>query len=504
MGRPLVTTIFWCASILLAGCNVSPWSPRGPAETKTGPKAPTPAVAASSSGDAPGGAGDAQAMQQVIAELQQVGALDPGAQEKLMADLRQTDPGLWPLVLQQFRAAAAYRRRAEHPETVADEATRGHDPTLETDRSTRPLGQEPAAAVSESTTRSGRAEGPAGPLGGVAPPDVTIQDTGGASGTHTAGTGQASGTRAAGTGQASGTHTSGTHAKATGGAGGTLPQTAASTPSVLPSPQEVRQIPKPKEPPPASQGEKGQVVPTSYESPAAADWQTHLAAAIRAMEVETKGETKTDAQIAQQARLRMLYLLAGRREDALQPIPSAPSAAQDFWSKQIFGLSTWLDAERTPDSARRAAETKRILDEAMARLGETAPLTVRNLAFCTSVQSYGAIQPFKKNEFAPDQEVLLYAEVDNFVAESSAKGFHTSLKSCYQILDSRGQRVADHEFAAIEEFCQNPRRDFFVGYRLRLPKRIYPGKHTLQLTVEDLKSHKVGQSSIEFTTKGEE
>ena len=33
---------------------------------------------------------------------------------------------------------------------------------------------------------------------------------------------------------------------------------------------------------------------------------------------------------------------------------------------------------------------------------------------------------------------------------------------------------------------------------LRLPKRIYNGKHTLQLTVEDLKSHKVGQSSIDL------
>ena len=40
-----------------------------------------------------------------------------------------------------------------------------------------------------------------------------------------------------------------------------------------------------------------------------------------------------------------------------------------------------------------------------------------------------------------------------------------------------------------------------MGYEFRLPDRIYPGKHTLQLTVEDLKSKKVGQSTVDFTVK---
>ncbi len=199
--------------------------------------------------------------------------------------------------------------------------------------------------------------------------------------------------------------------------------------------------------------------------------------------------------------MRMLYLLAGRRDDAVQPIPSAPPADQEFWSKQIYGLATWLDTERAGDATRRAAETKQILEEAVTRLGESAPLVVRNLAFCTEVQSYGCTTRFKTYEFVPDQEVLLYAEVENFTSEATPKGFHTSLRSSYQIFDNRGQRVADHQFPTTEEYCQNPRRDFFIGYRLRLPKRIYPGKHTLQLTIEDLKSHKVGQSSIELTIR---
>ncbi len=241
----------------------------------------------------------------------------------------------------------------------------------------------------------------------------------------------------------------------------------------------------------------GRVVPASYDA-AASEWQSHLSAATRALEAQVGPAPKTDEEMAQAVRLRMLYLLAGRRDAAVQPIPAAPPALQEFWSRELCGLAAWLDTQRTPDPAHRAAETKQVLDEAVSRLGETAPLVVRNLAFCSEVQSYGCLKPFAKNEFAPEQEVLLYAEIENFASEPTHKGFHTSMRSSYQIFDSRGQRVADHDFTVTEEYCQNSRRDFFIGYHLRLPKRIYAGKHTLQLTVEDLKSKKVGQSSIDL------
>ena len=167
----------------------------------------------------------------------------------------------------------------------------------------------------------------------------------------------------------------------------------------------------------------------------------------------------------------------------------------------MFGLATWLDTGRNPDLPRRSAETKRILDEAIGRLAEAAPLVVKNMAFCTEIQSYGCMKAFRSNEFTPEQEVLLYAEVENFGSEATPKGYHTKMRTSYQIFDSRGQRVAEHDFAVAEEYCQNPRRDFFIGYRLRLPGRIYPGKHTLQLTIEDQKSQKVGQAPIELTIR---
>ena len=57
----------------------------------------------------------------------------------------------------------------------------------------------------------------------------------------------------------------------------------------------------------------------------------------------------------------------------------------------------------------------------------------------------------------------------------------------------------ENDLALTEEYCQNLRRDYFLRYFLSVPERIYAGKYTLQLTIVDTLSQKIGQSSIEFT-----
>lgn len=160
-----------------------------------------------------------------------------------------------------------------------------------------------------------------------------------------------------------------------------------------------------------------------------------------------------------------------------------------------------MDAEKTPDPARRAAEAKRILSEAVHQLGDTALLTVRNLTFCTAVQYYGSFDAVKPAEFTPGQKVLLYAEVENFRTESSPKGFHTAVKFNWQIFDARGNRVGDYVSAASEETSLTPKHEFFLTKWFFLPTPMSAGKYTLQFTVEDALGHKVGQSSIEMTIK---
>jgi hypothetical protein len=259
------------------------------------------------------------------------------------------------------------------------------------------------------------------------------------------------------------------------------------------SPGDVRQA--------SATREERKVTARTDAAPPAQAWNDHLAEAIRNLEIETTGAPQSTSDVGKQATLRMLYLLAGRRDEALRPISGVPAAQQDFWSKEMFGLAAYLDVERVPDATRRASEAALHLRDAAARLGEQAGLQLRNLAFCSEVSSFGVYKKFDSLEFAPGQQLLLYVEVENFKSDQTDKGFHTALKTSYQVLDSRGARVAEQEFAATEEYCQNPRRDYFLRYFIFVPKRIYNGKYTLQLTVEDAKSQKIGQSSIEFTVK---
>jgi hypothetical protein len=402
-----------------------------------------------------------------MAEVRELGVLDPQQQDKLLEDLRQTDPALWPLMVKQVRAAVAYRRKSmDHGQTAASGAIRPVVPANELPKNVTnsavaeevppqvlPLGDR------EEIVAANRSTGKLTPL----PPPTNL----------------AAGRRA---------------------------ESAKESPSKSTGTDE--QVTRASFNCAMNQNETPKnISPTGNASetpPQKADWHDLMEQTIAALEAEMPDKPKTAEDLSNQARLRMLYAMAKRREDAVKPIAAAPPAMQDFWVKEVYGLSVLLDTERTPDAMSRAAEAKQHLSEAFTRIGEMAPLQVRNLSFCTKVQSYGCYTPFKKYEFLPNQEVLLYAEVDNFGIESTPKGYHTSLRSSYQILDKNGQRIADHANSTTEEYCQNPRRDFFIGYQIQMPPRINPGVYTLQLTIEDMKSQKVGQASVELTIKSGE
>jgi hypothetical protein len=237
------------------------------------------------------------------------------------------------------------------------------------------------------------------------------------------------------------------------------------------------------------------------KSPSNETWQQHLGAAIGELERETRDHPQSPDALANQVYLRLLDLTAGRRDQALRPIPGISPGEQDYWAKQLFALSVYLDRQRIGDPTRRAGEASLHLAKAVAALGEQGPLIVRNLAFCTDVHSYGVLKRIEPAQFKPGQQLLVYAEVENFKSEETAEGFHTSLEASYQILDGQGKRVAHDDLPHSEEDCQNRRRDFFLHYFITLPKTIYEGTYTLDLTIEDKLARKIGQSTIEFSVK---
>ncbi|MBX3412920.1 MAG: hypothetical protein KF708_09545 [Pirellulales bacterium] len=413
-----------------------------------------------------------QDMAAIMAELQTLGAIDPAMQNQLMEDLKNTDPALWPGLVQSFRATLAYQRRAAG---VATPTAQGAVPAEAL--ATMPRDVPPPRIL------------PAQGVAAAHPLDPASQQTVNALAQTTPGVDRLppTNTTLLPTSEV-------VQASATAPAG---EATNAVVPAVATMP-----VNEPEQVQPATLVTPVAASTAAAATPAAAipvDWQSQLTTAIQA--AESAPSVSPEDDVRRDAYLRLMYLVAGRRDDAMKPIAGATPAEQNFWSQELFGLATYLDRASTPDATARAAAALLALNEASGHLAESSPIAVRNLCFCIDVKSYGVYEKFASEEFQPGQTVVLYAEVENFKSEPSAEGFHTALKSRYLILDPQGQRVDEHEFPLTEEHCRNRRRDFFMTYYLKMPERIYDGQYTLQLTIEDTLGKKVGQSSTTFKVK---
>ena len=434
---------------------------------------------------------------QLVAQVAAAEKLDPAVREQLGRDLRQTDPALWPAFVQQFRASLAYRRAREERERATAGGVESQQSRAESQERRVKSGESRAESQERRLESEERRE---------KPPALDAHLSPFRSQLSTLNSPRTGVVQAAAFSEVAESRESRVESRE--------PKVESREPKVESRESRVEsqesraksQEQRGKREEPSSQLATLNSQLSTPDSPLSTlDWQKRLSVAIAALESELRDAPQSAPAVDLQARLRMLYLLADRREDALRPIASAPPAVQEFWSQELYGLAAWLDSRRVSDAGtlwvRRAGESKPALAGAVRRLGELGPLVVRNLAFITEVKSYGVYKPFAKNEFTPGQELLLYAEVEDFKSEDTPKGFHTVLQGSYQIFDARGQRVEGQDLTTVEEHCRNPRRDFYIPYPFSLPKRIYAGKHTLQLTLVDRKSQKIGQASIEFTVK---
>ncbi len=210
----------------------------------------------------------------------------------------------------------------------------------------------------------------------------------------------------------------------------------------------------------------------------------------------------TTAEVHQHVTLRVLRLLSGDTEHALEPIPGISPTEQDYWSRQLFALAAYLDHHSQPDDNRRAAASVIHLDEAVSHLRELGSLSVRNLSFCKNVFGYGAIEPYELDAFSPGQQVSLYVEVENYHSKSTEKGFCTLLGSTYELLNEKGERVGGGECPDVNDCCRSRRRDFHIQYGIAIPKALTPGRYQLQLVIKDRQSDKRGQATVAFEIKG--
>jgi hypothetical protein len=233
---------------------------------------------------------------------------------------------------------------------------------------------------------------------------------------------------------------------------------------------------------------------------------------IAALEEEVNlrsGKQDVDGELPRmQQQLRLLYLLAERPDDAVGEVESLPEAEEEAFKQLMFGLSTWLSADEERRPPLRNARILRSLKDAAGELAVAAKLDVKNLRFCETVEGFGWYKEFPTAQFKPKQQVILYAEVENFASQKKGLDtFETELSVSYQIFDDGGALVDERDLPLDKELCRNQRRDYFLAYRIYLPDGIAEGRYRLELTVEDLKAkehyqgRKLGDGQIEFSIR---
>jgi hypothetical protein len=219
------------------------------------------------------------------------------------------------------------------------------------------------------------------------------------------------------------------------------------------------------------------------------------------LSVAPVGESEAD-RASRLIKLRHLMVLSGDPDSAVEQIAGMGEAEQEFLRHQLLGLWTMIDPQGHPVPSRRfSTAIPQIREAARFAAAATDTLDVRSLAFCTEIESYGQVKPFKAYRFDAGQQVILYCEIENFTARKTDDGYETHLQGSYDLLNDKDEKVVSQLLPADQQVSANHLRDYFIAYQMHLPEQLTKGKYRLKLTMEDVNGKKYGQASIPLEIK---
>lgn len=229
-----------------------------------------------------------------------------------------------------------------------------------------------------------------------------------------------------------------------------------------------------------------------------------LAQLRRLQDTET-AEMEPDVLVA---RMRLLQLIRAADGSATANFDELEPEQRIYWQRQLMALEALIGEDRNPVLGKRTALALRNLRAAISHLAAQSALDLRNFAVCESVSGFGIYEPFSRRTFKPGQEVVLYVEVENFVAvnlrdseagqPTRAQVFETEFEGSFQFLDESGREIADLLLPRDKQTCKNYRRDYYLAYLAKIPRDLSPGRYDLQLTIKDVKAGKYAQAIIDI------
>ena len=196
---------------------------------------------------------------------------------------------------------------------------------------------------------------------------------------------------------------------------------------------------------------------------------------------------------------------------------SGGSPAPSPWGLRARVLAWLAEPDLDPDLGHREADgvraVLRALDEAPGEpprrgdevrsavlvLEDKAPLEIVDLRLCSKVEKFGDFEPFEPPVRKAGQPVILYCEVDGLRFEQTSAGFRTRIAAQFEILpEGGGAPILARSLGTAEETCRRRRRDYYVAYRLVLPRPLPPGDYRFRLTVKDLTADRSASREVSF------
>ena len=114
-------------------------------------------------------------------------------------------------------------------------------------------------------------------------------------------------------------------------------------------------------------------------------------------------------------------------------------------------------------------------------------LGISDLRLCRKVFGFGSFEPLADQSVKVGQRLLVYCELTGLQYEARDAGFVSRISSRVEVRPALGgPAVWEQELGDAEDLCRRQRRDYYVNYRVDLPKTLGPGSYSLRLLQTDL------------------
>jgi len=167
------------------------------------------------------------------------------------------------------------------------------------------------------------------------------------------------------------------------------------------------------------------------------------------------------------------------KDDASPVQPPAPAAQQEKEKEK-------RPEEPAPDQSPVAGLTPAVPVSRSAPEDDAAP-EINDLRLCRGVSGFGSFEPLNETSVKAGQHLLIYCEMTGLRYEAKDDGYVSRISSRIEIRPAGGGPTQwDHELGAAEDVCRRRRHDYYVNYRVDLPRSLAPGSYNLRLTQTDL------------------